>query len=604
MCNCNQTTINTTCNTCNPQPCTPTPPCDCPAGYMSSDCINNVTTEFECFDIEPGQTLTETLSQMEQQTCALVEGVTNFISLTNTGNGAEVYKGINGIGQKQIRKVNALGDLVNVTQNTDDISISIDEAELENFVEDLLPNYDANNVGAGAEVFKEETANTFNFRSIKSDTLTITQTTDEILIDQPSTSTIPALYVNSLYEPTEDEFLAGNTSGRGTLNSPFTNTITAYVAGVPTITPNTAIQNALTAYVGNTLIHSRLNPQLQGQKIIVQDNNGTYTFSGDLNYTGLNIELQGNILSTTTGFLLNLDDDTAFNQTDSHVVITIAKNKILQVQGNGFNNSGNTEAVTTYQTGKNVDLLGEGTIYSATDNINKHLINADTANTGNNNDGNLCFKVECKLRADLQGVYLVGGNGKVDFYNEIESGALTNQVDLNLKAFHQTGGQVRLFQGAIQAFTGANENPRKSAITFTPALGFTPTYISQNAKYSGEVVTLFDKLNNSNANLEVTNSISYYGLSLTNVFDSTNLWGVRFTENTLGSGIIDTTKADLTLSNTVSSINTIGNNLVEILRKYPSRTSAESALPTGSKFINTNSDNVDTSTWYVDITML
>jgi len=257
----------------------------------------------------------------------------------------------------------------------------------------------------------------------------------------------------------------------------------------------------------------------------------------------------------------------------------------------------------TYATGKMIQLLGEGIIYSSTNNITKYLINADIANSGNNNDGNLCFNIECRLRADYQGIYLVGGIGRIDIYNECGSGLLTGDVNLNLKAFHQTGGQVRLFKGADIGFQGAVTAPRKSVFTFTPATGFTPTHISQNARYTGSATTLFDKLNNNNVNLEVTNSISYYGLNITNVFDSTNLWSVRFTENTLGSGTIDIAKADLTQGNNVSSINTIGNKLVETLIQFGTRTLAEAYLPVYTKFINTNSANINKNTWFIDITM-
>jgi hypothetical protein len=90
MCKCNKTITNTTCNSCNPTPCTPTSPCDCSAGYMSSDCVNDIKTEFTCFDIDSHQTLTETLSQMEEETCSAIENVRNMTILLNVGIGAIV----------------------------------------------------------------------------------------------------------------------------------------------------------------------------------------------------------------------------------------------------------------------------------------------------------------------------------------------------------------------------------------------------------------------------------------------------------------------------------------------------------------------------------
>ena len=599
--------------------CTPTPnpcgqptcqetSCACPV-YISSDCVNDVKAEFTCLPIESHLPLTQTLEAMDSAICDKFDEFDSHFDLINTGTGSEVYKGVNLLGQKQIRKINAVGDLTTVTQNTDDISVSINEEALNTFIEANQKLTVVDNAGTigetlvktavvsgdtttypikrlihsdqdgeGESFVRDLQVNTDDLtlrtKKLKSDTLSIVATNEAIEINLPSTSTIPALYVNNLYEPTYEEWLAENRAqnsgvavpgfefiGKGTLAKTFTDTRVFTLnspSTPPTITPNTAIQNALDTYVGDGVTSSAINPDLEGQKIIVQDNNSSYTFSGNFNYTGLNIELQADVISTTTGYVLDLDNATTFDQTNSTVTIFISKNKRLQIQGNGFNNSGNDETTTNYATGKAVQLLGEGLIYSSTNNITKYLINADITNSGNNNDGGLCFNIECKLRADYQGIYLVGGNGRIDIYNECGSGLLTGDVNLNLKAFHQTGGQVRLFKGADISFFGANTASRKSAFTFTPATGFTPFYISQNARYIGSATTLFDKLNNNNMSLEVTNSISYYGLDITNVFDSTNLWSVRFTENTLGSGTIDITKADLTKSNTVSSINTIG----------------------------------------------
>jgi hypothetical protein len=131
-CNCKTTeVISTICNTCTPSPCatstpcTPAVPCDCPAGYMSSDCVNNVKTEFTCFEIETGLTLTETLSLMEQATCALFESITGYITLVNVGTGAEVYKGVNGLGQKQIRSLLSSDNSVDIVQGEDIIDFKV-----------------------------------------------------------------------------------------------------------------------------------------------------------------------------------------------------------------------------------------------------------------------------------------------------------------------------------------------------------------------------------------------------------------------------------------------------------------------------------------------
>lgn len=417
--------------------------------------------------------------------------------------------------------------------------------------------------------------------TIDSDTLTKTVDTDGLHLEIPSTSSIPALYVNDLYIPTEEEFLAGNTKGNGSLAKPFTNTITAYVDGSPVITANSAIQNALTAFIGTG---TALAPQLSGQKIIVQSNNGTYTFSGNFSISNLNIELEGNVVSTATGYLVDMDDNTKFNATTSLCTITISEGAVLEIQGDGFRNTGNTEAGTTYATGRTIYLFGNGLIYSATNNISKYIINSDLANTGNNNDGVLTFQIKCNIRADFQGVYFLGGVSRVDFYNSLSSGNISNTVNTALKAFHQVGGDVRFYDNALIILAGTT---RTDGITFTPTGGFTPSFRVINLRIEGNCTNLFNKTNTSNAILDVKTSNSVYGLTITNIFESPNLWVVGFTNNVFSSGTINSAKADLTQGNAVSSINTIGNNLIETLVVYGSRSLAVAGgLTKGCKFVN------------------
>jgi hypothetical protein len=621
--NCN----NNNCG-CHTTPCVPAT-CGCPI-YLSSDCINDVKSVFSCLEIESNLSLTETLEQIDAQVCAIFNNITNYFALVNTGTGAEVYNGVNNLGQKKIRKINKVGNLVTVTQNTDDISISIDETALDNFIEanQLTTVASQLDPSVGKNIYKNTTTvgdvSTLNFRSLihspqggvgesivrdiqenandltlrtkklNSSTLTILSNVGdtEINIDIPSSASIPALYVNNLYVPTQAEFLAGNTKGLGTLAKPFTDTITAYVAGVPTITPNTAIQNALDSYVGTgtgtdgytTATASRRFPQKFGQKIIIQDNQGVHVHpsTGDFNYTGLNLIIQGNVLSQKTGFLVDLDNATFFNQTNSYFSITVEEKGLLQIEGEGFNNSGNSDNdASPYTTNKTIVLNGNGTIYSAyngVDVLNRYIINSGVSIPANFNDSNTAFTVYCNLRADYQGVYKVAGNSKADFYGKLISGLLTIPANINVKPFLQTGGQVRMFGSQIIFSTSTPASRRTAVFYFEPSGGYTTIFISTGATYGGVAQVLFKKVGTPSVSLEVTNSPSGYGLDIVEVFDSPNLWNVKFTENVLASGNIDSTKADLTQGNSISATNTIGSNLIETLRTFTSKNNARLSL--------------------------
>lgn len=59
--------------------------------YLTSDCINNVKTEFECLEIATGLSLTETLKAMDEQFCVKFDTITNYFTLINIGSGEQKY---------------------------------------------------------------------------------------------------------------------------------------------------------------------------------------------------------------------------------------------------------------------------------------------------------------------------------------------------------------------------------------------------------------------------------------------------------------------------------------------------------------------------------
>jgi hypothetical protein len=511
----------------------------------------------------------------------------------NVGNAGEnIYKGLNATSKlHEFRKAKSVGL---------DVTIDQDSVKFEKKA--------GSSLGNGIEIYKGLNATTKidEFYNLKSSTLNISKEvvslveTGNILIETPDTASIPGLYVNNLYKPTYDDWVNGGGNlisnpsflykGEGTLSKPFTDSRNYTTTTAFTDTANTAIQNALDAYVGSG---TRLAPENQGQIVIIQNNQGTHIFpnpssgKGDLNYTGLNLVAQGNVLSQKSGLILDLDDATAFNQTNSTVTIKVEEGVIFEIQGDGFNNSGNNAGGSTYAANKAIRLLGTGTIYSATNNISKYIINSGVTTPANNNDGNTTFNIYCNLRAEYQGVYKVVGNSRIDIYGELLSGGIGTTINTNLKAFYQTGGQVRKFSGSKTSFFNLDSDPnRDSGIVFEPLDGYIPIYVSQNSSYTGSADNLFKKIGIPTVTLEVTNSISGYQLTITNVFESANLWNVRFTENVLSTGTIDVTKADLTIGNLVSAVNTIGGNFIESLIMFTSKQNAKAyPLPINAAYL-------------------
>lgn len=652
-CNCNQ---QTNYNLCNPSPCVEQD-CSCPT-ILKSDCVTYSGNDLECSGIVTGQTLTETIEQLDTFICEKVDDITNALTLKNIGDGAKVYKGDDLLGRKELRTIESSTNIITVTEATNTIQINIDDDVLNNFIEENQKTYSADNVGSGVEVYKDSTVigdNTqFNFRSVVtenlgtgesflrdiqqntdelnvrvktlvSDNLTITATDEEVRIETPMTASIPALYVNNLYQPTYQEWLSENSAqnggtpivgfqfiGKGTLAQPFTDTI-VYTLNAPltppVITANSSIQNALDgdtiySYIGSG---TRLSPEKIGQTIIVQNNNTSYTFTGNLNYSQLDLQIQGVVSTTTTGYLVDLDNILYFNNSDS-VTITLTEDSQLRLVGDGFNNSGTNEATNNSTITKIIKLLGEGSIecFENTSPLTKYVINADILQTGNNNDGLWQFEVRCSINAEFQGLIQTGGVAKVNsFGGKFRTGNTFSNVNTALKAFYLKGGVINFDDESSVTFFGYLSTIRLQGFSLIETDGFIPTLNMSGCSILGSVESLFVKETTDSAFLNVADSGDNLNLFTTEVFDSPDLWSVKFKHNYVASGNIDFTKVDLTQGNVISSINFIGNNVIETLTIHNDRAAALLAgLPLYSAYIKTLGVAYPTTTgWVRDIVL-
>lgn len=175
MCNCNQTTTTI---------CQEPVNCSCKV-LLNSSCVNNVDVDLECANILKGQTLSEVLVLLDAYICTKFDSVTNFFQLINVGTGSQIYKGVSMLGKKEIRTLVDSG-LINLVQGTNDITISVDEAALNTFIEANQKTYSATNIGTGASIYKDTTVvgdNTqLNLRKIKSSnsSVTLTEGTNDI----------------------------------------------------------------------------------------------------------------------------------------------------------------------------------------------------------------------------------------------------------------------------------------------------------------------------------------------------------------------------------------------------------------------------------------
>ena len=303
-----------------------------------------------------------------------------------------------------------------------------------------------------------------------------------------------------------------------------------------------------------------------------------------------------------------MDNSLYFNPQTSQCIITNDKEGVIKFK-KGFLNSGNTISTTTYSTGRILYLNGgEFQEYQSYNSNNTFILNSDPENnvngtTGCNNDGNLCIIcTDTKLRSVNNGIYKIGGKSKIEFNNcELISNDLEQTVNSNLISFYNLGGIIRLFNSKV--FLGGITG-RLNAFVFSPVSAFqnNSQFIVRNTQFMGSSTTWFNKTNNFSFSFDVIscNTLFFNGSQL---FNSTNLWHVNFNNNVFEQINIDFTKVDFTQGNNKSSINTIGNNIIEQLVKYSSRAIAAGILPVGGAFINTNGSSITTPlpTWTRDI---
>jgi hypothetical protein len=134
MCNCNNN------NPCIPNQtlCAPQVDCTCPV-RLNSECITYDGDDLECANIESGLPLNQTIKLLDEHVCEAISEINASINLINVGEGEDIFAGIDGIGRRKIKRVNTNSNILTITPNTDDITFGIDEDELTEFVENLIP---------------------------------------------------------------------------------------------------------------------------------------------------------------------------------------------------------------------------------------------------------------------------------------------------------------------------------------------------------------------------------------------------------------------------------------------------------------------------------
>jgi hypothetical protein len=498
------------------------------------------------------------------------------------------------------------------------------------------------NVGNGSKIYKEGTR--FDLKTISSPNIIIDETNpDELVLLLPSENRgIPAFIVNQDFIPTYNDFLnyynnvylvnggtpleVGETfayRGEGTSAKPFTDT-RVFTFGTPGLTPttvqNTSISNALLAYVGTG---TPLNPQFMNRNIIVQSSVSAYTLEESLNYSGLRLFLEETVNYTLDEKIVDMNDATKFDPINSNVIITIEEGTsfVLNEKNSGFRNDGNTVQTDNFSNGRLIQLKGQGTVffpYSGADALDYSCFeldkNADSnGSLGNNNNGNICIDVECNVRSAFMPVVKIGGKSKIEFRNGVVFNALLGPNPNPLtRIFECKGGLIRFFGENILSISNGDfgGDTIDRAFNFIKVGSFESTLVMRGTQFQGFSKKWFVKENEgAYVNVDILNisSLFFSGQELFDVIEVDPVkWGVNFRNNILEQISVNFDKVDFTQGNTISSLNTIGNNVVEQLVALPYRRTVDNTtgtllLPKYSKFVNTAGGSLDEFDWYIDI---
>jgi hypothetical protein len=435
------------------------------------------------------------------------------------------------------------------------------------------------NVGGEAEVYKGISPSGIRqFRTLKSDSLNISTVGDNITIEISDLG-IEQYIVNNLYTGSEE---------LGTLGKPFK-----------------TIANAITAFVGNGTADA---PENQNATIIVQKGN-TYTFTGNLSYRNLNVILEeGAVVNHTpsTGSWF-VDYDTLTN-IKSTLNLTVKEGAVLTLNQKGFRNIGSTGGAAQV---KIIKINGSGKIQLSGARASGYtLFESNYSNaSGYGMPAFQNFIVEgTELVSVEKDFWNMGRESETIFTNcKIRHSYKGSTINIASESFDQVGGNITCTN--CEFYINGTERTNCFTLEKETSFGCTLTLDKCSLLFPDTITNFFYRYGTNNPTVICQYTSTTNSIPLTNIFNTASgIWtGIYFRYNIFSGGRLanDTgggvVSADLTNANTVSTSNLIGGRNIATLSRYANRSAATSALTTGSLFLNTNSDNVDNTTWFVDI---
>ena len=641
MCNnnCNKNNCNckNQCNNCEPVD------CGCKI-ELDTLCVYYTGQGISPLGVKSGQNLTEILELINNYLEFLLDEIEVLSTIKNIGDGAEIYAGRDNATRANTLRTLKSSDSVEVIENEDTISFEVE-----------IPDVDVSNINTnvgtetpeGNEVYKgyNSTTKKHEFRRIISDTLIVKEEGDNLRIEAEEVDLggVRNFYVNNKYNGDEE---------LGTIAKPYR-------------TLDKAIEEYIGNINGETQF-SPANPLNLGSKIIVQTSKTTYEFVNELSIVNLDIEVESGaiirfkgdsdyMLDTRTiindpqfdgrNFLVTVSGDGGYyslkgliyakgSETDGS---TAFERYAVVINGNGdfrslYRVSINDPDVTTIPITKGtttpvIQRQGGDSLFFNGDVME---IPAIVCDGDNGISSNITFSrgSEAKFRSGTQTLIYVKNKGYFDGFNadKVTFGYAQGNIGHygGLDENVQNGEENILLHNQDFNFINIeNGNIRLNDFLTTTAGTITAvdTLFLSNSNGTDAALFIF-QAGEFFSNFQVRKLISISNsTSFVHTFNNLVVNGASpkdFTIEYTGSGTLTNAiindcniskisdNIDLTRSNNSSVVNRISGKIVESLKRYENRVDAENVSqdnPIGTKFINTNENNANTSTWFIDITM-
>ena len=580
--------------------------------------LNRMMVTFGVGEID--QAISNDFILIEKEDVDLVGAISNAL-LSIGDEGYDVYKGYNS-DKHEIRKIKS--STLEGSIDGDSVKLEIPSSMIDASTKTLTSIGDA-----GEDVYKGLNGNNHEIRKIKSDTLLVSIDGDAIKIESEEVDLggVRNFYVNNQY--TGDEEL-------GTIAKPYK-----------------TVDLAVTDYIGSGNIYT---PEFENSRIIVQSSNSNYSFTKPLNIQNLKFEVQSGATARYIGsqeymcdlreLLTHVDYDSSINLLvefyGDGAILSLDKG-LLYARGSEGYSLTNYSSINIYDniTLKHSYKTVEGIKIPKTVGGTDYYEVNGVPTVFSTNEANIQPAIVCDGDNLVSVNIAVIGSMVLEVTNQI--GVLVKNEGYLFKNATTTGNVTIKTLAHYAPKVGVNVNITVNELIPNSLFNF--IRLEDGSVYLSELQTSIGNMTDLGSNMEsiiyvgepIVASINYLTLlkgvaisgseaenfidndcsassHMTSISNFTSQGGSNSyfyknshvdleTKLTMNNCTLDksiSSNIDLTRSNLISVNNIIESQIVHSLRSFSDRVTAAATLPVGGIFINTNSDNVDDSTHFID----